>query len=299
MSTVEQDYDTIASVCNQFNATSPLVCANPAQLKQDIFGDSTVPDDVMTPKGVNGTPASIALVSTSKAVSMSEQDINDPSNIQDYYMLTHELQLTPNIAPYGLWTGVGSYLVEVVPIDGNGALAYPNAKALTPKSQPDTTESLTNYSESLSQSVSGNIGFFGPTPTGGVSGGLSTSHSISYQTADVSVTNKPNGSAVSILFSIAPGAAVATAGFQPTVQHLNSSPDSVHFLPKARSNQPADAGTAPCVWFLLKVTTSLRFQVKFDGGIWGSSAKVGLAPMAEFQIPIQVRMPPLPPNVSS
>jgi len=291
MSTVEQDYNTIASVCNVFNKTLPLA-TNTQQLKEELFGPGMgqlVPDSILIPQGPNGSAASLAVVCTTKAVSMSQQDMNNPSLIQDFYMITHELALTPNVVAAGIWLGMQSYHIEVIPIDGEGPLAYPNSGSLMTKSQPGTTESLTNYSDSMSQSVSGNVGFFGGTPTGGVSGGITTSHTVSYQVADVMVRNQPTEGGVSILFAIAPGAAVGLSGFQPTLQHLNQGKDNASFMPNERSNLAQDAGSAPCVWFLLRITAAMWWKQKSSGTL-----KFGSKPMAVFETPFQVRMPPIP-----
>jgi hypothetical protein len=89
------------------------------------------------------------------------------------------------------------------------------------KSEPYTTEGSASTSSSMSYHFSGNVGFFGKTPTGGLSGGAGFSISQSFSLPGVVIENKSNKTANAQWYlKIHPDSPVATSTLQCYLQGL-------------------------------------------------------------------------------
>jgi len=99
------------------------------------------------------------------------------SETQDYYLI----QLFGTLRyPVPDTLACDGYTITISPADPS---------VLYVEGAPETTEGQTSTSTSTSTTISGNLGFFGDTPTGGVSGSMTTSTSNTLSLPGVVITN--------------------------------------------------------------------------------------------------------------
>jgi len=154
---------------------------------------------------LNGQESPSTYTITNIAIPVSCLD--NENKLWDYYYLAHQLVFSCGDMPpctmsyyaFSVWTEQNATPVVVV-------------------SSPQTTEGQTTTTSSTSLSVSGNIGFFGGTPTGGVSVGGSWSKSTSYSSPDVVTHNTSDSWHPSWTFGLSGDISHTT--FQPYMQEV-------------------------------------------------------------------------------
>ncbi|MBK6853633.1 MAG: hypothetical protein IPG93_19160 [Burkholderiales bacterium] len=160
-----------------------------------------------------------------------------------HFFVSHQCMFSPD----KIWTVddshskgwyVQSYKIETSLLDDAG---HEMLDAVLVQSKPETKSGVESYTSSLSQSISGNLGFMGDAPMAGVAGSVSWSESHSFEVTDVTMTNtsdlpsKPPGSAILMAMRDSVGhpggfptyyydldypATLATTTFQPVVLEL-------------------------------------------------------------------------------
>jgi hypothetical protein len=128
-------------------------------------------DDKGGPINLGGTP--VAMTAT-----IAPCDGSAPHSL--LFLITR-LIFNPNTQPQGYQRVVSSYDICVRPTRKTGCRLE--------QTQPGTTETATTFTCSVSASLSGNIGYFGPTGTGGLSGSIDYSRSESFTIPDLTVFN--------------------------------------------------------------------------------------------------------------
>ena len=123
---------------------------------------------------------------------------------------------------------VSEYEIETNAVSAGRKLA--RSEVVLVENRPEQTLATETYSGGMSESFGGNIGFFGNTPTGGLSGSVTTSENISFAMKDVTVYN------VSDSDSDHPGS-------HWKFQLKPATPGSQDFWGQQNLNYPADLGT--------------------------------------------------------
>ena len=272
---------------------------------------------------------------TTEALGVSMQNGQDPALSDDFYWLAHSLLVSGSsircaMTPEGVNQGVTleprilprfhqiKVTVSPLPASDDGVvvsgapaatdlagiarLFKASAGAIQPvtgsqvlASQPPTTEGSTTIGTSISLSIGANAGMFGDTPTVGIDGSYSVTHSTSVTIPDITVQNLSDGSSAVYLFTAADDSLIGTTTLQPVIQHLFKVPDS-GFLRNDRSGDAANAATAPIAVFLIEVEAVVAAVVNFADKFKPQMSVMGLSGTTKRYV--AVRVPPMPADSS-
>jgi hypothetical protein len=246
-------------------------------------------------------------VRVASASAESEQD----GKVRDYYLIVADLTLqapdppdlrTPGMVFDGKTTGtVTSWSISISPLSYDDEIAQrlkieqSNWQAVAETelcaNQPSTTPETTSYTNSMSQSLGLNCGFFGDQGTASFSYSLTAERSTTVTVGDVEVELDVSDNAPVWTFIVHGNS--ASHAITPEVQVLFDRLDD-GIDPSARSGAPEAYATAPVAVFLLTVSLQWRGWDETDEG----DAHIGvLSGSASFAVPI--RVPPVPASANA
>lgn len=247
----------------------------------------------------------VDVVCTTTALSASLQSIEDHTKIDDYYFLSHDISFTPddafrsgsytNIEPDMIRQQVSNYItkyvVTVCPVDASEQIAAqykisqaviqgPVSNVLLLDSSPPTTQGQTQITSSIDKQLSGNIGFFGDTPQGGISASVSISNSKSYSIPDITVTNVMGPNTAHYTFQIQQGSLASQNSFSINLQHIFTASD----LQLSKDKRSTDPNKTDSLVAAFEISILATWQVE------GLNMSLDKTTSHVFL----VRMPPLP-----
>lgn len=238
--------------------------------------------------------ATVKGVATSNGCCASQPSLENPSDVEDFIFLTHEISLSPTSFDRDIdevdfpWPGndaripihywISRYTVSVQQVTGFEAIS-PSMKfgpaLISPKllgmkvirTCPFTTVNSQSATSGWTETLNYNAGFFGDTLTGGVTVGKTLSNSVTQSYPDVQINNRSVDAIASYDFNITDRSLSSKATLEFTLTHVFQGPDPVQFASAARSGAPGDYLTAPV--FAFKITIEAETKAILDHDVHG------------------------------
>lgn len=178
------------------STSCPMSKASPLPDTFELVGDL---EDVIDTKTFKSGKSSYTMTTSGFSIS------NDTRSAEtDYYFYVHQLfSLNPS-------KQIKSYELECFPGTPMKAVA----------GSPNTTVGDVGESKSESINVTANAGFFGPTPTGGVSGGYTVTASHSFNAPAITTTKYFSDESVKWTFDVDPQSPCSHGTFSPSLSWI-------------------------------------------------------------------------------